>query len=172
MSSARKNIVILGAGTGGISVWNELKRAKLDESKYNIILVNPSAYFPHHVSGIRATITTDGDFDEKSWVTLGARFNQGGDRLVIGSVVSIADKEDGSRCVTLDNGEVIPYAYLALATGSSWGGHIEFPGDQSGSKVWAALWRARFEKAESIALVGGGVIGVGTFIPVSDNNSC
>ena len=172
MADARKNIVILGAGSGGISVWNELKLAKLDESKFNVILVNPSAHFPHRISGIRATVTADGNFDENSWFPLGEKFNQGNSKLVIGSVVSISDNEDGSGSVTLDNGEVIPYAYLVLATGSVWESILEFPGDQAGSKAWTATWRAKFEKAESIVLVGGGVVGVGTIIPVSDNNSC
>jgi len=165
MSDGRKNIVILGAGSGGISVWNELKLAKLDESKFNVILVNPSPYFPHRISAIRATVTTDGNFDEDSWFLLGEKFNQGNSKLVVGSVVSISDNEDGSGSVTLDNGEVIAYAYLVLATGSAWDSHLAFPGDQSGSKAWSATWRAKFEKAESILLVGGGVIGVGTFIP-------
>ena len=159
-----KNIVIVGAGMAGIAVWNELKLHGLDESKHTVTLITPQPYFIHRLGENRAAVTSVGAWEEKSWIPLGDKFKEGNCKLIIGSVVSISQREDESGSVLLHSGTEIPYAYLVLATGSSWGSHLAFPEDKSGSKAWAATWRSKFETAQSVVIVGGGVIGVGTFL--------
>jgi len=162
MATTGKNIVIIGGGIGGVTVWNDLQRNGLDESKYNVILVNPSKYYFHRIAGIRAAVTTDGNFHERSWAELKEeKFNRGTKKLITGLATLIEENHDGSGTVTLDTGEQIPYTYLVLATGSSWEGHLAYPSEKAEAATWSASWRAKFEKAESIVLVGGGAISIG-----------
>lgn len=170
-SEPRKNIIIVGAGMAGIAAWNELKLHGLDESKYTVTIITPQPYFIHRLGENRAAVTSEGDWDEKSWVPLGEKFNEGNSKLVIGSVVSISEQEDESGSVVLHDGREMPYAYLVLATGSSWGSHLAFPESKSESKAWAANWRAKFENAQNIVIVGGGVIGIGAFLPLMLSSS-
>jgi len=162
MSATRKNIVIIGAGYGGLGVWAALKQQKLDESEFDVVLINPSPDHLHRISAVRAAVTTDGNFHERSWAELDdKKFNQGTKKLVVGSAVSIEENEDGSGSVILDNGKSVPYVYLVIATGSSWEAHLNYPSGRLGGQLWAKTWHAKFEKAESIVLVGGGVISIG-----------
>jgi len=172
MSVTRKNIVIIGAGFAGVGVWNALKQNKLDESQFDVVLVNPSRDHFFRISAIRAAVTTDGNFHERSWAELvDEKFNNGTKKLVIGSAVSIEENADGSGSVILDNGKSVPYAYLVIATGSSWEAHLNYPHGKSAGKAWAQEWQAKIEKAESVVLVGGGVVGIGEPHPALGSNS-
>ena len=58
-SEDKKNIVVVGGGAAGIPIARGLS-AKLDASKYNLILINPRPYSIHMLAGARLT-TSDVD---------------------------------------------------------------------------------------------------------------
>ena len=164
MATACENIVILGAGIGGLILWNHLERSGLDKSKYNVVLVNPSSHYFHRIAGIRGAVTTNDNFHERVWAELREeKFNQGSKKLVTGTATLVEENHNGTGTVTLDTGVQIPYTYLVLATGCSWDGHLAYPADKASGTEWSASWRAKFEKSESVILVGGGAISVGEY---------
>jgi len=163
-AKASNNIVIVGAGIAGVQVWNALRLNGLNESNWNVVLVNPSKYYFHRIAGVRAAVTTDGNFHERAWAELKEeKFNSGSKKLVTGSATRIEENHDGTGTVTLDNGVQVPYTYLVLATGSSWDGHLAYPSEKSGAAAWSASWRAKFERSERIVLVGGGALSIGRY---------
>jgi NADH dehydrogenase FAD-containing subunit len=57
-SSTKENVVIVGGGLGGTVVAKELS-AKLDHSKYNLILVEARPYLIWMLGGLRLAVTNE-----------------------------------------------------------------------------------------------------------------
>lgn len=57
-SPAKENVVIVGGGLGGTALAKELS-AKLDHSKYNLILVEPRPHLVWMLGGARMIVTTE-----------------------------------------------------------------------------------------------------------------
>lgn len=82
--------------------------------------------------------------------------------LVVGTVTAIDEVAPGKGGdVILTNDERIHYDVLALATGSTWSGPLNFP--QSDAEVIASIndWRNKIANAKHVVVVGGGAVGIG-----------
>src|SRR5690606_8869702 len=80
-----------------------------------------------------------------------------------GKVVEIIeDGKDEGGSVVLEGGQSIRYSVLVLATGNLWNGPMDIPDDKKGIQGLFDSWRAKFEKAQNIGLVGGGAVGIGS----------
>ena len=154
-----KNIVIVGGGCAGVFVAKELA-TKIDASKNRIILITSSHRFVHLPSTLRAATTSEGQLENESFMEYGTNFLRGKGEVKHATVTSFTAGTPGQ--VTLSTGETVEYEVLVLATGSKWTGPIAFPAtSQEEVKKHLDSWRGRIEKAKSIVLVGGGIVGSG-----------
>ncbi|KAF9650863.1 FAD/NAD(P)-binding domain-containing protein [Thelephora ganbajun] len=70
------------------------------------------------------------------------------------------DKHDHSGFIVLEDGEKALYDASILATGSKCNGPADFPDDPARCLAHLEHWRAAFEKANDVVLVGGGGVGI------------
>ncbi|KAF9051855.1 hypothetical protein BJ165DRAFT_1524758 [Panaeolus papilionaceus] len=84
----KKNIVIVGGGYAGISVFNSLHNS-IDASRYNVVLISARDFFIHYTAAIRLVVTPEEEF--------GSRFNEGNKKLVIGKVTNITEWNDKTK---------------------------------------------------------------------------
>ena len=160
MSSS--NVVLVGAGFGGLLLVKELA-AKLADTNYNLIVVEPRNFFLHQPSTLRMVVSSQDGYENKSIMNHPSSFSSvsGKVRFVQAKATSIVDSgTDGGR-VVLDNGESVDFSVLVLATGSRWSGPIAFGTDRDQIMDTVATWRTKFAEAQDIVLVGGGAIGFG-----------
>ncbi|KAH9476010.1 Ferroptosis suppressor protein 1 [Psilocybe cubensis] len=159
-ASTSQNIVIVGAGFGGLTIYNELV-TKVDSSKYNLILINNRSFFTHRPAGLRLIATAEGKLEDTALIPLkDSRFNTGNRKLVVGEVTSIVDDDTKGHYVVLNSGEQIDFSILILSPGSNWDGPLAFGNTKAEIVELATTWRTRFEKANDIVIVGGGSIGL------------
>jgi NADH dehydrogenase FAD-containing subunit len=164
MSSS--NIVIVGAGTGGFLLYKKLA-AKLANTNYNLIVVEPRKFYVHQPSSLRMVVSSVDGYEDKSIMNHPSDLSSEKVRFVYAKATSISDNgSDGGR-VTLDNDESIDYAVLVVATGSRWSddGPVAFGTEKDKILEHVTSWRAKFKDAQDIVLVGGGAIGFGKFPP-------
>ncbi|KAH9891858.1 FAD/NAD-P-binding domain-containing protein [Cubamyces lactineus] len=168
MAEKRRNVVVVGGGWAGTIVARDLS-AKLDASKYNLILVSDKPYFIHLIAGARMTVTAVDKLEDKALVPFDKLFHNGNGSVKIGKVVSVSGRsgEKGGE-VVLEDGEHISYAALVLATGSSWPGPLDFPNKESDMRSHLDSWRNRYEKANHVVIVGGGAVGLETAGEIKD----
>ncbi len=157
MSKSSTNIVLVGAGSGGFLVYKELA-AKLSDRNIQLIVIDPRKFYVHLPSTLRMVV---GGLENKSIMDHPTNINSGNTRFIYAKVASIIDNQTRGGQVTLDNGEIIDFSILILATGSSWSGPIAFGNDKDEVLQSVNSWRTRFNEAEDIVLVGGGAVGVG-----------
>ncbi|RXW19704.1 hypothetical protein EST38_g6154 [Candolleomyces aberdarensis] len=156
----QKTVLIVGAGFAGVPAFNEFSK-RLDPDTTKLVLINPRSHFIHLPAACRLVVSqTEPHYEDKIFLPLTDRFNEGNRRTVNAKVVSIHDDkyDEANRYVTLDNGEKIEYTYLLLAPGSIWEGPLDFPNTKEESIKKLKEWHNRFEKANDIVLVGGGGI--------------
>ncbi|KAI0365681.1 FAD/NAD-P-binding domain-containing protein [Pilatotrama ljubarskyi] len=159
---SKKNVVIVGGGWAGTLVARELS-AKLDPSKYNIILVNDRPYFVHLIAGARMTVTPEDQLEDKALVPFDKLFHNGNGAFRLGKVASIAEAAAGKGGeVVLEGGGRIPYAVLVLATGSTWPGPLHLPEKDADVRSHVNAWRSKYEKANHVVIIGGGAVGLET----------
>lgn len=160
----RENVVIVGGGGAGNPIARELS-AKLDPSKYNLILITSRPYHVHLIATIRMVVTDRGRLEDRALIPYDKLFVNGNGTVKVGTVVSIEPSKDGSSSsegeVILDSGERVPYSVLALTPGSTRSGPLAIPNTKKEVVEWLYEWRRRFEAAKNIVLVGGGPAGVG-----------
>jgi NADH dehydrogenase FAD-containing subunit len=158
-SSNRKNVLIVGGGTGGAALAIILA-AKLDKSKYNLVLINPLPYHIYYLATCRLTVSDVDDLENQAFIPYDKMFTNGNGTFKQGTVESI--HKGGSRGgeVTLADGEVIPYHALVLATGSKWEGPLDFPSSTKEVTEWVKNQRNAFSRAKDIVIVGGGAVGI------------
>ncbi|RXW20583.1 hypothetical protein EST38_g5269 [Candolleomyces aberdarensis] len=153
-----KNIVIVGGGGGGVILAKDLA-SKIDASKNRIILITSSHRFVHLPSTLRAVTTSEGQLENESFMEYGTNFLRGKGEVKHATVTSFTAGTPGQ--VKLSTGETVDYEVLVLATGNKWTGPIAIPAtSQEEVKKHLDSWRAKIEKAKSIVLVGGGIVGV------------
>lgn len=159
MSSS--NVVLVGAGFGGLLLFKELT-AKLANTDYKLIVIEPRNFFVHQPSTLRLVVSSKDGYEDKSIINHPPSFSSSGKvRFVQAKATSIVDNgTDGGR-VVLDNGESVDFSVLVLATGSRWSGPIAFGTDRDQIMDNVATWRTKFAEAQDIVLVGGGAIGFG-----------
>ncbi|KAF8710114.1 hypothetical protein AX14_013442, partial [Amanita brunnescens Koide BX004] len=149
----RQNIVIVGAGGGGSAAARTLS-AKLDASRYNIILINPRPYYIPLPAMPRVVVSNVDNLEDQAFPSLDKVFHNDNGTLVLGKVASIEKRTGKGGSVVLDNGERIPFEVLVLATGSIWTGPIAFPDDTVEVLEFIKNSRDAFEKAQRIAIAG------------------
>lgn len=158
-----QNIVIVGGGNGGLSVFNGLS-SQLDPTRYNIILINNRSFFNHRPAGVRLIATAEGNIEDTVLVPLkDSKFNTGNKKLIVGEVTSIVDDNTKGHYVVLNTGEQVQFSILILSPGSVWEGPLAFGNTKYEIVELATTWRNSFQKARDIVIVGGGSIGTGEF---------
>ncbi|KAH0581030.1 hypothetical protein H2248_012173 [Termitomyces sp. 'cryptogamus'] len=153
-----KTVVVVGGGGAGAPTVRQLS-ATLDPSRHKLVLITSRPHFTHLIGCIRASVTSEGRFDEQVIMPYDALLTNRKGSIIIGEVKEI--EEYGSRgggIVTLTNGEVIHWDVLVLAPGSRWEGPIAVPATHKEAKMWFARWQMKFRRARDVLLVGGGAV--------------
>jgi len=160
MSEDQKNVVVVGGGAAGIQIARGLS-AKLDASKYNLILVNPRPYSIHMLAGARMTTSDVDHLEDTAFIPYDKLFSNGHGSLKVGKVTAI-DASQGSKggVLTLQDGQKLPYEILVLTPGSAWSGAVAFPEDKDEVTEWLKQWRSKYAKANHIVFAGGGAVGI------------
>ncbi|KAK2462349.1 hypothetical protein APHAL10511_005655 [Amanita phalloides] len=159
-SDHRKNIVIVGAGSGGAAAARTLS-TKLDPAEYNLILINPRPYFVVLPATLRTAISNTDNLQDRIFPALDKIFHKGNGTFVQGKVRSInrrLGRKGGS--VFLEDGQRIPFEILILSPGSTWTGPIAFPADAGEMKEFIRKGRVAFVEAQNIVIAGGGAVGI------------
>ncbi|KAF8517270.1 FAD/NAD-binding domain-containing protein [Hysterangium stoloniferum] len=157
----KKQIVIVGGGAGGTAVARSLSE-KSDSSKFEITLISPSPLYVYLVATPRMIVTDEGKLEDSALITLDKLFVNGNGRVKQGKVASILpNKGDGGGSVALETGESVPYDVLVLATGNRWSpSYVHFPTGREKAVEYVAGYREKIKAAKSIAIAGGGAVGV------------
>lgn len=167
--SQKTEVVIVGGSSGAVlALQLSAARAQFDPAKHNLTLITQLPYNVFLLATARMTVapstttpaldSTDGAFF--SYDNLFAPGNAG--RVLQGKVVQVLENPN---TVLLESGESLKYDYLVLATGSKWTGPVAFDKFTSDREVndHVKQWRSKVEKSNSIVIVGGGAVGIGTF---------
>jgi apoptosis-inducing factor 2 len=139
-------VIIIGGGYSGTAV------AKLLDRDFDVTLIEKQATFFHNVGALRAAV--DPSWLEKIFIPYDGLLKRGKVRYNL--VTEVTPEQ-----VYLDNGEVIAFDYLVLATGSSY----PFPAkmsanDVEGAKQSIVRLSEKIRAAQRILIVGGGPVGV------------
>lgn len=174
--SVTKNIIIVGGGSAGISTYNILK-AKLDANlsnpkyaPYNVVLINPRPFLIHLPATLRMIVPANETPRLEDTVLMPYTAPTKGSKgeIIINTVTKIeqntgAVEGNSEGKVILEDGRILNYSILVLATGSTYSGPLEWITGTTREEIVEDVreWRARFEKSKEIVLVGAGAVGVG-----------
>ncbi|CUA73635.1 Apoptosis-inducing factor homolog B [Dictyostelium discoideum] [Rhizoctonia solani] len=147
-----KNIVVIGAGGGGVPLIQTLQK-RLNGQTHLLVVIEQRDYYAHWPSLIRASVTDEGSFALKGLIPYAKAF----DPLV--NVVRSEVKEITATAVITETGS-IPYEHLILATGSIWSGALSLPPARVDALEHLRAFRTKLQAARSILIVGGGAVGV------------
>ncbi|KAG6909746.1 hypothetical protein DXG01_015734 [Tephrocybe rancida] len=151
-------VVVVGGGGAGAPTARQLSSV-LDPFKHRLILITSRPHFTHLVGCIRASVTSEGRFDEQVVMPYDQLLVNGNGVILVAEVKAMSSHGDGGT-VTLADGEVIRWDILVLAPGSRWEGPIAVPTTKEETKAWFARWQAKFKYARDILLVGGGAVAI------------
>ncbi|KAK0481558.1 hypothetical protein IW261DRAFT_1471290 [Armillaria novae-zelandiae] len=157
-SEDKLNVVVVGGGYGA-SAARRLS-AKLDASKYNLILINSRPYRFHLPAFIRLVVSDIDNLEKTAMAGYDKLFHNNNGTFIQASVTGIQKSETVGGSVILDNGEKVPFHVLILATGSTWSGPLGFPDAKDDISTFLTSERSKFQDADSIVLVGGGSVGI------------
>lgn len=165
----RKNVVIVGGGLAGVAVAKTLS-AKLDHSRYNLILITARSSYVHLIAGARMVVTSEGNLENEAVIPYDKVFPSGKGSHVVGTVTEIQETAPGKGGdLVLNNGEKVHYDALILATGSAWSGALHFPDADADLRATIKDWRNKFSTAKHVVIVGGGAVGIGkSYVGVMD----
>ncbi|KAF8761250.1 Pyridine nucleotide-disulfide oxidoreductase [Rhizoctonia solani] len=147
-----KNIVVIGAGGGGVPLIQALQK-RLNRETHLLVVIEQRDYYAHWPSLIRASVTNEGSFDERGLIPYDRAFGP----LV--NIVHSNVREITSAAVVTDGGS-IPFEHLILATGSIWNGSLALPPARVDAIEYLRAFRTKLEAAQNIVIVGGGAVGV------------
>lgn len=158
--STKENIVVVGGGLSGTAMAKDLS-AKLDHSKYNLIVVEARPYLVYLIGGARMTVTTEKGAVDNYLFYYDKLFPAGKGTVKKARVEKIVPNSDGKGGeLELSGGEILPYRILVLATGSKWTGPIDFPDNDADIRQFVSQWQQRIKSAEDVVIVGGGSVGI------------
>jgi 3-phenylpropionate/trans-cinnamate dioxygenase ferredoxin reductase component len=153
-------IVIVGGGQAGLQVAESLRAEGYGGS---LLIVGEEPHAPYQRPPLSKEFLT-GQMDERQlWIRAPAALERKSIQLVTGRRVVSIDR--AAQRLTLDNGETLEYAGLALATGAR-ARMLPIPGaDLAGVRTLRSLGDSRalsaaLAAAEHVAIVGGGFIGL------------
>ncbi|CAE7187796.1 unnamed protein product [Rhizoctonia solani] len=147
-----KNIVVIGAGGGGVPLIQTLQK-RLNGQTHMLVVIEQRDYYAHWPSLIRASVTDEGSFAVRGLIPYARAF----DPLV--NVVRSEVKEITATAVITETGS-IPYEHLIIATGSIWNGALSLPPARVDALEHLAAFRTKLKAAQNILIVGGGAVGV------------
>ncbi|KAJ3064841.1 Apoptosis-inducing factor 2, partial [Rhizoclosmatium hyalinum] len=146
-------IVIIGGSFAGKGVAEGLDKSL--RTKANIILIEEREAFYYQVGGLRAAV--ESNYAQHTWIPYSSLFQHNrSSRVIQARAETVTEKE-----VKLSNGETIAFDYLVIATGVSHpapGGAPFISKDDYVNEMERI--QMAVEKAESVVIVGGGVVGV------------
>ena len=90
-----QNVVIVGGGPAGFSIARDLS-AKIDASRYNLILLNSRPYYLNLVATARMIVTNDGNHEERGLIPYDKLFVDGKGTLKVGTVTEIKPGATGT----------------------------------------------------------------------------
>ncbi|EJT69177.1 hypothetical protein GGTG_13286 [Gaeumannomyces tritici R3-111a-1] len=156
-----RNIVIVGASFAGYEAARVIATSLPEDSPYRVVVIEPSSHF--HFTWILPRVCVVEGHEHKALIPYGSHLKgavRGRLRWVTGGVTSVS--RDAVR-LEGDDGEVIPYAYLVVATGASAGdglpSRVPSPRKEEGLERIRSMQR-RIAGAKRIVVVGGGAAGV------------
>lgn len=160
--AGRKNIVVVGGGAGGATAARSIS-AKLDASKFKLIVINPRPYSILYPATARLVVSDAEPLEDKVFVPFDKLFHNGKGTFLQGKVTAIEKTGPGAPGghVVLESGEQVPFEVLVLAPGSIWAGPLAFPDDTTEVSAFIAKGRAALKAAKNVILVGGGAVGIG-----------
>ena len=106
-ASTKENVVIVGGGLSGVNIARELS-AKLDHSKYNLIVVEPRPYLVYMIGGARMAATTEKGVMDNYLLSYDKFFAPGKGTFKKAKVQKISPNEQGGN-LHLSDGETLPY---------------------------------------------------------------
>lgn len=150
-----KNVVVVGGSFAGIMLVRRL--AETLPTGYRVVLVERNSHIHFVFNFPRFSVIPGHEakaFIPYNNIVRGAP--EGIFKQVTGTVKSVTDKD-----VLLESGERVPYEYLVIATGCS----QPFPARLKSTEKAAGCaelrsFQRRVDAAKSIALIGGGAVGV------------
>jgi apoptosis-inducing factor 2 len=138
--------IVIGGGYSGTAI------AKLLDRDFDVTLIEKQEMFFHNLGALRAAV--DPSWLEKIFIPYSGLLKRG-------KILHHRVKEVTPDQVHLDNGEILRFDYLILATGSSY----HFPAKMSSNDVESSKesilhFSATIREARRILIVGGGPVGV------------
>jgi len=113
-SPAKENVVIVGGGLAGTVVAKELS-AKLDHSKYNLILLEARPYLIWMLAGARMAVTSEEGAVDNYLFNYDKFFPAGKGTVKKAKVEKIVPNNDGNGGeLELTGGEVLPYRSMSI----------------------------------------------------------
>lgn len=154
LPSAQNVLIIGGSFTG---MWLARRLTESLPSGYKVILIEKNSHFNYTFNFPRYSVLQN--HEQQAFIPyegLCESAPQGIFEQIRDEVVSVGDGE-----VELASGKCIPYAYLAIATGATQPPPARLLSSQKGDAC-AELrdLQARIQKADRIAVIGGGAVGV------------
>ncbi|KAI0311006.1 FAD/NAD-P-binding domain-containing protein [Amylostereum chailletii] len=154
-----QKIVIVGGGPAGVAIVRELEEKMHLATQHKVILITARPFYLHYPAAMRMTTTAEGDLEHKALIPFDDNLFLA--RAKVDRVIAVEPNENGiGGGVFLETGQRIPYDILVLAPGSLWMGPLNFPDGEESAMAHIEMWRARFQRAKSVAVVGGGSTGV------------
>ncbi|KAF8574057.1 FAD/NAD(P)-binding domain-containing protein [Ramaria rubella] len=157
--TSKKNVVIVGAGGAGASLARTLSK-QLDPTKHSLTLISARDHYLHLPGVLRMIITSEGNLEDRVLIPYDRLFHNKNGTFHQATVTSIVREGDQGGHVVTDRGEKIPFDVLVLASGSHWEGGVDVPVRQDEALSFIQTWREKFKRAKSIAIVGGGPVGM------------
>ena len=152
-------MVIVGAGECGGRAAFALRDQGFDGP---VTLIGEEAHHPYERPPLSKDVLSSDELPEPKWVSLPERFAERGIACITGTSVRAIDRQ--RKTVELANGATVPYARLLLATGAQ---PRRLPLAPASERVAylrsytdALAIRAHLKPGNSLAVIGGGFIGL------------
>jgi len=156
--SAQENVVVIGGSFAGCGVLRELCGRK----NIHLTLIEPKDFF-EYTPGVHHVLAGDADVD--SIFSTNDRWIPKGVSHIRSCVVNI-DHE--SKSVTLDDERVVSFDYLVCTTGASYPSPVRGSNTYNDRVEEILAYKKRIQDANTIALVGGGLVGVEFAAEIAD----
>lgn len=154
---SEKSIVIVGFQFAGAACYGQLNKLLPVNFPVKITVVSDRPYFFHNVAAPRAV--SDPNWIDRSFIPIDAEsalLGRANTELLIDSVVNVT-----KDLVHLKSGKTLPFDYLILATGSSYGAPAKSQhSTMEEAKQEFRVLAEKAKQAESVLVVGGGPVGV------------
>ncbi|KAL7951742.1 FAD/NAD(P)-binding domain-containing protein [Trichoderma barbatum] len=155
-----RNIVIVGASFAGYRVAQIIAQNLPPRSPYRVVVIEPNSHF--QFTWVLPRFCVVQGHEHKAFIPYGGYLTgatEGSFRWIKDKVIDI----DGTTVKLQDSDEVIPYEFLAIATGSGveYGlpSRVNNTDKLEGMKLLQEMQK-RIKSAQTVAVIGGGAAGV------------